>query len=59
MLTEFYLIHSYVVRLQVFIADVVASSSGTSPEVSSATWLLQQFFMVSKTIPVPRDSESE
>lgn len=36
---------SYVIRLQVFIGEVVAS--GSNSEVSSTAWLLQQFFMVS------------
>ena len=48
----FYLSHSYVIRLQVFIGEVVAS--GSNSEVSSTAWLLQQFFMViwtfSKTV---------
>ena len=37
--------NSYVIRLQVFVNDVMATNS---TETSSTDWLLQQFFMVTK-----------
>ena len=38
-------LYSYVIRLQVFVSDVMATG-GT--ETSPTIWLLQQFFMVSE-----------
>ena len=41
--------HSYVIRLQVFVNDVMATKT---TETSSTDWLLQQFFMVTKYLNV-------